>query len=115
MFAQIAEILRVPQDQLTVAAVGAGKVAGHGFADKRIATAQFRRVVIAVAADITAGQDRAFGPRRADTLIERCQFFHRMLSQLAIGGELAAKHRQQRRLAVVIVNIEGVVAGDGLR
>ena len=38
-----------------------------------------------------------------------------MLGQLAIGGQLPAEDGEQRRLAVLIVNIQRVVAGDRLR
>ncbi len=38
-----------------------------------------------------------------------------MLGQFAIGGQLAAEDGQQRRLTVFIVNIQGIVAGNGLR
>ena len=38
-----------------------------------------------------------------------------MLGQFAIGGQLAAEDGQQRRLTVLIVNIQGIVAGNGLR
>ena len=90
-------------------------MARHAFGDERETTAQLRGVIIAVIADITARQNRAFGPCRANAFIVRCQFFQRVFGQLAIGGQLAAKHRQQRRLAVYVVNIERIVAGDGLR
>ncbi len=38
-----------------------------------------------------------------------------MLGQFAIGGQLPAEDGEQRRLAVLIVNIQRVVAGDRLR
>src|ERR1051325_1227446 len=38
-----------------------------------------------------------------------------MFRQFTVGGELAAESRQQRRLTVLIVNIEGIVAGNRLR
>lgn len=90
-------------------------MAGHRFADKRKAAAQFRRVVVTVAADIAAGQHRGFGPCRADAFVVRRQFLQRMLGQLAIGGQLAAKDRQQRRLPIIIMDIKRVIAGDRLR
>ncbi|MNL83403.1 hypothetical protein D3C87_2110410 [compost metagenome] len=62
ILAQIAEACYLFQQQFAVAAVGASIMAGHGFADKRMATAQFCRVVIPVAVDITARQHCAFGP-----------------------------------------------------
>ena len=115
MFAQIRNVLRVGQEQLGIAAVGAGIVARHPFGDEREATAQLRGVIIAIVADITAGQYRAFGPRRANAFVVRRQFFQRVLGQLAVGGQLAAKHGKQRRLTVNVVNIERIVAGNRLR
>ena len=53
--------------------------------------------------------------RRADALIVRRQFFHRMFSQLTIGRQLTAKDRQQRRFAVFVVDIQRVITGDCLR
>ena len=82
---------------------------------ERVATAQFGRVVFAIAANVTAWQNALFGPRRADALIVRCQFFHRVLSQLTIGRQLTAKDRQQRRFAVFVVDIQRVITGDRLR
>ena len=115
MLAQIGNLFCITHDQLGIAAVGAGIVARHPFSDEREATAQLRGVIIAVIADITAGQYRAFGPCRANAFIVRRQFFQRVLGQLAVGGELTAKHGEQRRLAVNVVNIERIVAGNGLR
>ena len=43
------------------------------------------------------------------------QFFHRMLSQLAVGGQLAAEHRQQRRFALFVMHVQRVVTGYRLR
>ncbi len=115
IFTQPGNILRFANNQFTVAAVGTGKVAGQRFGNERIATAQLRRVVIAVVANLTAGQHGTFGPRRANAAVVRRQFLQRVLGELTIGGELAAKDRQQRGFTVVIVNIQRVIAGDGLR
>ncbi len=115
IFAQPGNILRIANNQLAVAAVGAGKVAGQWLADKRIAAAQLRRVVVTIAANLTARQHRAFGPGWANALIVRGQFLERVFCQLTVGGELAAKHRQQRRFAVVVMDIQRIVAGDRLR
>ncbi len=115
MFTQIGKRFRVAQEQLGIAAVGAGVVARHPFGNEREATAQLRGVIVAVSANISAGQHCLFGPRRANTFVVRRQFFQRVLGQLAVGSQLAAKHRQQRCLTVNVVNIERIVAGDGLR
>ena len=82
---------------------------------ERVATAQFGRVIFAIAANVTAWQNALFRPCRTNTLVVRCQFFHRVLSQLTIGGQLTAKDRQQRRFAVFVVDIQRVITGDRLR
>ena len=106
---------RTGKDQLAVAAVGAGVVACQRLADKRIATAQLRRVVVTVASNIAPGQYALFRPRRADAAVVRCQLLQRVFGQLAVGRQLAAKDGEQGRFALVITNIESIVAGNRLR
>lgn len=93
MFAQIVQRGRLIKDQLAVAAVGAGVMAGHRFTDKREAAAQLSCIVITVAADIAAGQHRSFSPCRANAFVVRRQFLQRVFGQLTVGGELTAEDR----------------------
>ena len=79
------------------------------------AATQLRGVIVAVIADIAARQHGAFRPRRADAFVIRRQFLQRVLRQFTVGGELTAKHGEQGRLTVNVVNIKRIVTGDGLR
>ena len=67
------------------------------------------------AVELATGQPAVGGPVLSHLAEPRLELVAGGLGQLAVGGELAAKHRQQRRLAVYVVNIERIVAGDGLR
>ena len=61
---------------------------------------------------IAAGQRRARRPGIAHAWEDPGQFGHRMLSQLAIGRDLAAEHRQERRATGAAIRIEDIVARD---
>ncbi len=115
VFTQIFTALRAFQQHFSTAAVGAGEVTRHAFADERIATAQAGSVIFTRTGEITAWQHGVFGPRRTGIGVVFRQFLQRMLRQLAIGGQLAAEHRQQRCLTVVIVHVQRVITGDRLR
>ena len=78
MLAQIRNVLRITEEQLGIAAVGAGVVARHAFGNEREAATQLRGVIVAVIADIAARQHGAFRPRRADAFVIRCQFLQRV-------------------------------------
>lgn len=60
IFAQIGEAVGAGQDQLALAAVGAGIAARQGFRQPAVRTAQFGRVTVAVAVDVTARQRGVF-------------------------------------------------------
>ena len=115
MFTQVGKRFGFTQDPFRITAVGTGVVTRHPFGDERVATAQFRGIIIAVIPDIAARQYGTFSPGRANAFVVRHQFFQCVFGQLTIGSELAAKDRQQRCLAVHVMNIQRIVAGDGLR
>lgn len=56
IFAQIGEAISAGQDQLALAAVGAGIATRQGFRQPAVRAAQFGRVAVAVAVDVTARQ-----------------------------------------------------------
>ncbi|CNU92663.1 Uncharacterised protein [Salmonella enterica subsp. enterica serovar Bovismorbificans] len=90
-------------------------MARQRFRQEWVTTTQLRRVIFAAAVDVAAGQYARFGPCRPDAWIIRRQFFHRMFGQLTVGRELTAKHGKQRRFAVFIMDIKGIIASDRLR
>lgn len=85
------------------------------FSQERVTAAQASGVIVAVAFNGTTRQHALFRPRRANALIIRRQFFQRMFRQFAVGGQLTAEYRQQRCFAVFIMDIKGVITGNGLR
>ncbi len=60
-----------------------------------------------------AGQRRSAGPGAFHFRKQRCQLGQGCFGKLAVGGELAAEHREQGRIAAAVVQCQGVVAGDG--
>ena len=62
---------------------------------------------------VAARQNGAGGPGAAREAHDRLQLFQRVLGELAVGRDLAAEDREQRRPAGVGVEVEDIVAGDG--
>lgn len=106
---------RIAEQQLAVAAVSARVMTRQRFSQERIAAAQASGIIVAVAFNGTTRQHALFRPRRTNALIIWRQFFQRVLRQFAVGGQLTAEYRQQRGFAVFIMDIKGVITGNGLR
>ncbi len=68
-----------------------------------------------VMGEIAAGQCRGRRPRPAHLREERRHLFHDRFGELAEGGDLAAEHRKQRRLASRRFELQHIVARCFLR
>ena len=105
----------IAEQQFAVAAVSARVVTCQRFGQERVTAAQAGGVIVTVAFNGTTRQHALFRPRRTNALIIWRQFFQRVLRQFAVGGQLTAEYRQQRGFAVFIMDIKGVITGNGLR
>src|SRR5580700_6737865 len=63
--------------------------------------------------DIPSRQDRTAGPRRRRNFQHRQELRQRVLGELAIGRQLTAENREQRRLPRGGIQVEDVVASHG--
>ena len=115
IFTEVAYRPCIAEQQFAVAAVSARVVTCQRFGQERVTAAQAGGVIVTVAFNGTTRQHALFRPRRTNALIIWRQFFQRVLRQFAVGGQLTAEYRQQRGFAVFIMDIKGVITGNGLR
>ena len=112
---EVGETSGARQDLRRARPIGADQPPRMGFADEGVGGAQGTdEVRDPVDRKLAARQRRIPGPSLADRQ-EAPKQFQRLLREAAIGGHLAAEHRQERRLAVGGVEFEHVVARRLLR
>src|SRR5205085_6811500 len=93
------------------AAVAARNAVHHLGGQARVLGAELLAEVLEVP-DLATRQRLGGGPRALHAAEERGQLLQRLLGEAAVGGDLAAEDRQQRRAAGVVVHLEHVVARD---
>src|SRR2546422_8110462 len=74
-----------------------------------IVTGEIRREIIKCAGNVAAGQRLMRGPRRRQLRKPGSQALQRMFRKPAIGGDLAAEDRKQRRKLGCAVDLEDIV------
>src|SRR5262247_4233139 len=60
-----------------------------------------------------AGEKGGRRPGRSHIRKPRRQLLDRLFGEAAIGGYLAAEHREHRRVALIVVETQYVIAGNG--
>ncbi len=100
--AEIGRGFRLSEDRRGASAVTAHQPSGMRIGEERIARLQLGDFGLIAANREVAAWEGALGcPRRALEADDLADLFQRMFAQPAIGGELAAKDIEQRRLPLM--------------
>jgi|GEM_PF-3934890 len=112
VLAQVLHTIDSLEQQPAATAVAARPALGQALVEPGVAQAQRFGQLAHVAHVLAAGQRRMAGPGRLHVREPGREFGERRFGQLAIGGQLAAEHRQQWRVVRLTRELEGVVTGN---
>jgi hypothetical protein len=98
-----------PQQLPRARAVQTRAVVDQRLREIGIVTGQIRREIIKCAGNVAAGKRLTRSPRRRQLRKPGSQALQRMFRQPAIGGDLAAEDRKQRRKLGCAVDLEDIV------